>query len=105
MPSAAASTTAGKKKAPKSAHKKGSKNDALARPLPISAALEDIVGKGPMGRTDITKKIWAYIKKNDLQVANDRRKIKPDAKLSKIIGSSPIDMMKLQTHLKKHINV
>jgi chromatin remodeling complex protein RSC6 len=105
MPAAAAATTtggAGKRK--KKTSSAGKKNNALDRPVNISADLEAVVGKGPMGRTSITKGVWDYIKKHNLQDPVKRRMIRPDEKLKKIIGSTAIDMMKLQTHLSKHIH-
>jgi chromatin remodeling complex protein RSC6 len=106
MPAAAAATAtggAGKKKKARASSSAGKKNNALDRPVGISDDLEAVVGKGPMGRTTITKKLWEYIKRHSLQDPEKRRMIRPDEKLKKIIGSTAIDMMKLQTHLSKHI--
>ena len=91
------------KKTTEKPRKTGAKNNALAIPVNISHELEEIVGKGPMGRTDITKKIWEYIKKHNLQDPQEKRMIRPDEKLKKVIGNSAINQMKLQTHLKPHI--
>lgn len=103
MPTAAAATATGGAGAKKKKSTAGKKNNALDRPVGISADLEAVVGKGPMGRTTITKKLWEYIKRHNLQDPAKRRMIRPDEKLKKVIGSSAIDMMKLQTHVSKHI--
>ena len=56
-----------------------------------------------MTRPQIVKKLWAYIKAKKCQHATNRRMIVPDAKLAKIIGGRPVDMLKLATHMNKHI--
>ena len=68
-----------------------------------SSSLMAIVGTGKLTRPQIVKKIWAYIKAKKCQHATNRRMIVPDAKLAKVIGSRPIDMLKLATHMNKHI--
>lgn len=68
-----------------------------------SAHLEAVVGKGKMTRPQIVKKLWAYIKSRKCQHPTNRRMIVPDAKLAKIIGGRPVDMLKLAGHLNKHI--
>jgi len=73
------------------------------KPVYLSEELEAIVGKGPMPRTEITKKLWAYIKKHKLQDKENRRNINPDDKLAKVLGSKPIDMFKMVSKLSKHI--
>jgi chromatin remodeling complex protein RSC6 len=70
---------------------------------PISSELTVIVGKGPMTRPEIMKKVWVYIKKNGLQNENNKRMIVPDSRLSKVIGSKSIDMLKLAGKLSAHI--
>ena len=74
------------------------------KPVELSAELEEIVGSGPMPRTEITKKLWAYIKKHKLQDENNKRNINPDQKLAKVFGSpKPIDMFKMVSKISKHI--
>jgi len=70
---------------------------------PLSADLACITGKKSMTRPQIMKGVWAYIKRHKLQDAKHRRMIKPDKKLSAIIGTKPIDMLKLAGCLNKHI--
>jgi DNA topoisomerase-1 len=86
-----------------SAKKKGAKK-AVGKPSPLSPELQAIVGAKELSRTEVTKKVWEYIKSKDLQDPNNRRLIVPDNKLAKVFGhSDPIDMMKLAGVLSKHI--
>ena len=83
---------------------KDKKNSAFMRPVGISDTLAEIVGQGPMARTEVTKKVWDYIKKNKIQDQNNKRMINPDQKLGKVLGSSqPIDMFKMTSKIAKHI--
>jgi chromatin remodeling complex protein RSC6 len=80
-------------------------NSALSKPLEVSADLAAVVGKGPMPRTEVVKKIWVYIKKHNLQDAKNKRMINADAALLKVFGGkkqvSMFDMTKLVSgHLK-----
>lgn len=79
------------------------KNSAFMKPVEISSELAEIVGKGPMPRTEITKKLWDYIKKHKLQDTKNKRNINPDAKLAKVLGAQTIDMFKMTSKLSKHI--
>ena len=78
--------------------------NALQKPMNLSDELEAIVGKGPMPRTEVTSKVWAYIKANDLQKPTDNRTIVPDAKLGAVIGNDEINMMKMTGKISKHIS-
>lgn len=83
---------------------KKQKQSAFMNPVKISDELAQITGKGPMPRTEITKKLWDYIKANGLQDKKNKRLINPDPKLAKVFGSSqPIDMFKMPGKLSKHI--
>ena len=77
--------------------------NALKQPKDLTPELEAIVGKGPMPRTEVTSKVWAYIKANNLQKADDKRTIQPDAKLGAVIGNEDINMMKMTGKISKHI--
>ncbi len=80
------------------------KNSAFMRPVAISKELEEIVGRGPMARTEVTKKVWDYIKKHKLQDKDNKRMINPDAKLAKVFGSSAqIDMFKMTSKISGHL--
>jgi len=71
----------------------------------ISDALAAIVGKGPLSRPEITKKLWAYIKENGCQDSKNRRLICPDAALSQVFGNpEPLDMMQLARVISAHIS-
>jgi chromatin remodeling complex protein RSC6 len=56
-----------------------------------------------MPRSQITSKVWEYIKKHDLQDAKDKRTINPDGTLGKVIGTAPISMFKMTAAVSKHI--
>ncbi|MCI5051709.1 MAG: type I DNA topoisomerase [Simkaniaceae bacterium] len=71
----------------------------------LSKELTAVVGKGPLTRGEITKKLWEYIKKHDLQDPENKRRIVPDAKLEKVFGSKEsVDMMKLAGIISKHVS-
>lgn len=70
----------------------------------LSAELSDVVGAKELSRGDVTKALWVYIKEHNLQDSNNRRLIVPDAKLTKVFGSSePVDMFKLAGIINKHL--
>ncbi|MEM9312610.1 MAG: SWIB/MDM2 domain-containing protein [Pseudomonadota bacterium] len=77
--------------------------NALQTPVKLSAELEAVVGSGPMPRTEVTSKVWAYIKANGLQKESDKRTIVPDAKLGAVIGNDEINMMKMTGQISKHL--
>ena len=80
------------------------KNSAFMQPVQISDDLAAVVGAGPLPRTEIIKKLWAYIKKNKCQDEQNKRNIIPDEKLAKVFGSKkPIDMFKMTKEVSKHI--
>ncbi len=79
------------------------KNSAFMKPVQVSAELAEIVGAEPMPRTEITKKLWEYIKKHKLQDTKNKRNINPDAKLAKVLGNQTIDMFQMTRSLSKHI--
>ena len=83
-PKKAAAKTATKKAAGKKSARKP--NAAFMAPLNASPALAEVIGSKPLPRTEIIKKIWDYIKKNDLQDSKNRRMINGDAKLTAVFG-------------------
>jgi upstream activation factor subunit UAF30 len=104
---AAKKTTAKKTAAKKTTAKKAARkpNAAFMRPVTPSATLAEVIGAKPVPRTEVTKKLWAYIKKNGLQDAKNRRMINADDKLKPVFGGkasvSMFDMTKLVgKHLK-----
>ena len=74
-------------------------NPALLKPMNLSADLEAVIGKGPMPRGQVIKKLWEYIKANNLQNPQNKRNIIADAKLKPIFGGkgegSMFEMTKL----------
>ena len=78
-----AAKKAAKKPAKKSARKP---NAAFMKPLTPSAALAKITGERPLPRTEVVKKIWAYVKKNNLQDKKEKRNINADDNLKEVFG-------------------
>ncbi len=89
-----------KKKAAKKAKRK---SGLMMTQCKLSAELAAVVGTKSATRPQVVKKLWVYIKKHKLQDAKKKRIIKPDAKLSEVIGKKPVDMLKLAGLLSKHI--
>lgn len=83
--------------------RRGGANNALNQKVGYSEELAGIVGKPPMARSEITSKLWDYIRKNDLQAKDDRREIEPDDALGKVIGKKRISMFKMTAEVNKHI--
>lgn len=73
-------------------------------PVRPDSVLGAIVGNSPMPRTEIVKKIWDYIKANNLQDANDKRTIIADSKLRPLFGTDKLNMMKLAGCISAHIS-
>jgi chromatin remodeling complex protein RSC6 len=94
------------KKSKGKAKKSGRKaNPAFMKPMTPSSTLAAVIGSSPMPRTEVTKKLWAYIKKNGLQDKTNRRMINGDDKLRAVFGGraqvSMFDMTKLvSNHLR-----
>lgn len=70
----------------------------------LSAELQAVVGAASMPRTEVTKKVWDYIRTHNLQDAKDKRVINPDATLAPVLGSEPINMFKMTAAIAKHIH-
>jgi chromatin remodeling complex protein RSC6 len=106
-----------KKAAPKKAVKKVAKkkaaapkkksarkpNAAFMAPLNASPVLAEVVGSKPLPRTEIVKKIWDYIRKNNLQDKKNRRMINADTKLKPLFGKDQISMFDLAKIVSKHV--
>lgn len=80
------------------------KGSALKKPVNVSDKLAKIVGRGPMPRTEITKKLWVYIKKHGLQDKVNKRNINPDEALSEVLGKKSINMFAMTKAVSKHIS-
>ena len=77
---------------------------AFMKPLTPSAELGAIVGTKPLPRTEVVKKLWAYIKKNKLQDMKNKRNINPDASLAKVFGTSKaVNMFQMTSLVSKHL--
>jgi upstream activation factor subunit UAF30 len=79
-------------------------NAAFMRPVTPSAALAEVVGSKPIPRTEVTKKLWAYIKKNGLQDKKNKRMINADATLKTVFGGkSAVNMFDMTKLVGKHL--
>ena len=75
------------------------------KPMTISADLAEVVGKGPMPRSEVVKKLWVYIKKNNLQDAKNKRNINADADLKKVFGGKgTVSMFEMTKLVSKHLS-
>jgi chromatin remodeling complex protein RSC6 len=98
-----------KKKVPakKTAKKSGAKrkpNAAFMKPVQPDGALAAIVGSSPMPRTELTKKLWAYIKRKGLQDAKERRMINADDALKAVFGGKKqVSMFEMTKLVSKHL--
>jgi chromatin remodeling complex protein RSC6 len=93
------------KAAPKAASKAApkAKNSAFMKPMQPSEHLAKIVGAEPLPRSEVTKKIWAYIKKHKLQNPKNKREILADDKLQPIFDNSKLDMFQMTKAVNKHL--
>jgi chromatin remodeling complex protein RSC6 len=79
-------------------------NPAFMKAMTPSAALAEVVGSKPIPRTEVTKKLWAYIKKNKLQDAKNKRMIKADEALKPVFGGkSSVNMFEMTKLVSKHL--
>jgi upstream activation factor subunit UAF30 len=78
-------------------------NPALMKPLTPSKELAAIVGSEPLPRPQVVKKVWDYIKSNNLQNAANKREIKADDKLRKVFGKDKVTMFEMNKHLASHL--
>lgn len=95
-----------KKAAKKTAKKAGSKrkpNAAFMKALTPSATLAAVIGSSPVPRTEVVKKLWAYIKRNNLQDKANKRNINADDKLKPIFGKSTVNMFEMTKLISKHL--
>lgn len=91
------------KKATKKAGAKRTPNAAFMKPLTPSAALAEVIGATPLPRTQVVKKLWAYIKKHDLQDTKNRRNINADSKLKAVFGKGTVSMFEMTKLVSKHL--
>jgi len=80
-------------------------NSAFMKPMTISADLAEVVGKGPMPRSEVVKKLWVYIKKNGLQDPQNKRNINGDEALKKVFGGKKtVNMFEMTKLVSKHLS-
>lgn len=85
--------------------KKRNPNPAFMKPMKISEELAKVVGSKPLPRTEITKKLWEYIKKNKLQDKVDKRNIVADANLKAVFGGKQkVSMFEMTKLVSKHLS-
>jgi chromatin remodeling complex protein RSC6 len=79
-------------------------NPALLKPLNLSPELEEVVGKGPLARGQVVKKMWEYIKAHDLQNPSNKRNILADDKLKKLFdGKGEVTMFEMTKLVSAHM--
>jgi len=79
-------------------------NAAFMKPVTPSPALAEVVGSKPIPRTEVTKKLWAYIKKHGLQDPKNKRMINADATLKAVFGGkSSVNMFEMTKLVSKHL--
>ena len=94
----AAKKVAAKKAAPKA-------NSAFMKPLTVSPELALVVGKGPLPRSEVVKKLWVYITKHDLQDPKNKRNIVADANLKAVFGGKAVvNMFEMTKLVSKHLS-
>jgi upstream activation factor subunit UAF30 len=98
---AAAKRPAAKAKKPAAKRKP---NAAFMKPMTPSSQLASVVGNTPMPRTEVTSKLWGYIKKNNLQDKTNRRMINADDKLREVFGGKrQVSMFEMTKLVAKHL--
>ena len=80
-------------------------NSAFMKPMSVSGELAEVVGKGPMPRSEVVKKLWVYIKKHGLQDAQNKRNINADANLQNVFGGKKtVNMFEMTKLVSKHLS-
>jgi upstream activation factor subunit UAF30 len=93
------------RKSAKKSGKKRTPSAAFMKPMQPDAALGAVVGNNAIPRTEVTKKIWAYIKRNGLQDSKNRRAINADDKLRPVFGGrSQVTMFDMTKLVNKHLS-
>lgn len=80
-------------------------NSAFMKPMNVSEELAAVVGKGPMPRSDVVKKLWVYIKGHNLQDEKNKRNINADENLKKVFGGKEVvNMFEMTKLVSKHLS-
>jgi chromatin remodeling complex protein RSC6 len=99
-----ATKKAAKKKTAKKSGAKRVPSAAFMKPMTPSAQLSTVVGSSPLPRTEVTKKLWGYIKRKGLQDAKNRRQINADENLKPVFGGkSQVSMFEMTKLVNKHL--
>jgi len=80
------------------------KPNALHKALKPSPALAAVIGDEPLPRTEVTKRLWDYIKANNLQNPNNKRNILADSKLKEVFGKDEVTMFEMTGLVGKHLS-
>jgi len=88
----------------KTGGRKRTANAAFMRPVTPDATVAEVVGSKPIPRTEVTKRLWAYIKKNGLQDKKNRRMINADTSLKAVFGGkASVNMFEMTKLVNKHL--
>ncbi|OGN00748.1 MAG: hypothetical protein A3I26_03135 [Candidatus Yanofskybacteria bacterium RIFCSPLOWO2_02_FULL_43_10] len=80
-------------------------NSAFMKPMNVSSELSAVVGKGPMPRSEVVKKLWVYIKSHNLQDPTNKRNINADETLKKVFGGKGVvNMFEMTKLVSKHLS-
>jgi len=80
-------------------------NSAFMKPMNVSSELAAVVGKGPMPRSEVVKKLWVYIKAHGLQDPTNKRNINADETLKKVFGGKGVvNMFEMTKLVSKHLS-
>ena len=80
-------------------------NSAFMKPMTVSPELAAVIGAGPMPRSEVVKKLWVYIKKNNLQDQSNKRNINADAALKSVFGGKAVvNMFEMTKLVSKHLS-
>ncbi len=79
-------------------------NSAFMKPMTLSPELEAVVGKGPIPRSEVVKKLWEYIKKHDLQDPKNKRDIIADEKLTAVFKKPKVNMFEMTKIVSGHLS-
>lgn len=80
------------------------KQSKFMQPMRVSDDLAAVIGRGPMPRTEVTKKLWAYIKQHRRQDPSNKRNILADEKLQKVFGRKSVNMFEMTKLVSKHLS-
>ena len=80
-------------------------NSAFMKPMNVSSELSTVVGKGPMPRSEVVKKLWVYIKSHNLQDPANKRNVNADEALKKVFGGKDVvNMFEMTKLVSKHLS-